>query len=124
MWEKSPHEWKRKPAQAGKCDVSRVQILDNQVRTITIRTTRVRRLYRIGGFGMDIRSKAGTLSKAESNPQKLPKWNYDGSSTDQAPRDDSKVILYPQAVFRDPFRRGNNILVMCECDACTPRGDI
>ena len=27
----------------------------------------------------------------------------------------------PQAIFRDPFRRGNNILVMC--DAYTPQGE-
>ncbi|CAL9112519.1 unnamed protein product, partial [Musa textilis] len=46
-----------------------------------------------------------------SDPSKLPKRNYDGSSAGQAPGDDSEVILYPQAVFKDPFRRGNNILV-------------
>jgi glutamine synthetase len=40
----------------------------------------------------------------------LPKWNYDGSSTNQAPGADSEVILYPQAIFKDPFRRGHNIL--------------
>jgi glutamine synthetase len=28
-----------------------------------------------------------------SDPQKLPKWNYDGSSTGQAPGEDSEVIL-------------------------------
>ncbi|KAG5233869.1 glutamine synthetase nodule isozyme [Salix suchowensis] len=61
----------------------------------------------IGGSGMDLRSKA--------------RWNYDGSSTGQAPGEDSEVILYPQAIFKDPFRRGNNILVMC--DAYTPAGE-
>ncbi|KAL0381090.1 UNVERIFIED_CONTAM: Glutamine synthetase nodule isozyme [Sesamum angustifolium] len=55
------------------------------------------------------------------DPSKLPKWNYDGSSTGQAPGEDSEVILYPQAIFRDPFRRGNHILVMC--DAYTPAGE-
>jgi glutamine synthetase len=75
----------------------------------------------IGGSGMDMRSKARTLSGPVSDPKKLPKWNYDGSSTDQAPGDDSEVILYPQAIFKDPFRRGNNILVMC--DAYTPAGE-
>ncbi|KAK6127475.1 hypothetical protein DH2020_038792 [Rehmannia glutinosa] len=75
----------------------------------------------IGGSGMDLRSKARTLSKPVSDPSKLPKWNYDGSSTGQAPGEDSEVILYPQAIFRDPFRRGNNILVMC--DAYTPAGE-
>ncbi|PON37077.1 Glutamine synthetase, type III [Parasponia andersonii] len=71
----------------------------------------------IGGSGLDIRSKARTLPQPELDPAKLPKWSYDGSSTDQAPGDDSEVILYPQ----DPFRRGNNILVIC--DAYTPTGE-
>ncbi|CAH9133559.1 unnamed protein product [Cuscuta epithymum] len=75
----------------------------------------------IGGSGMDLRSKARTLAGPVSDPSKLPKWNYDGSSTGQAPGEDSEVILYPQAIFKDPFRKGNNILVMC--DAYTPAGE-
>ncbi|XP_051192805.1 glutamine synthetase cytosolic isozyme 1-1 [Lolium perenne] len=75
----------------------------------------------IGGSGMDLRSKARTLPGPVSDPSKLPKWNYDGSSTGQAPGEDSEVILYPQAIFKDPFRRGNNILVMCDC--YTPAGE-
>ncbi|KAF8392519.1 hypothetical protein HHK36_022862 [Tetracentron sinense] len=75
----------------------------------------------IGGSGMDLRSKARTLPKLVRDPNKLPKWNFDGSSTGQAPGEDSEVILYPQAIFNDPFRRGNNILVLC--DAYTPAGD-
>eukprot|EP00245_Coleochaete_scutata_P007490 TRINITY_DN22912_c0_g1_i1.p1 TRINITY_DN22912_c0_g1~~TRINITY_DN22912_c0_g1_i1.p1 ORF type:complete len:367 (+),score=67.64 TRINITY_DN22912_c0_g1_i1:121-1221(+) len=74
----------------------------------------------IGGSGTDIRSKARTLTGPITSPSQLPKWNYDGSSTGQAPGDDSEVILYPQAIYKDPFRRGNNILVMCDC--YTPAG--
>jgi glutamine synthetase len=44
-----------------------------------------------------------------------PIWNFDGSSTGQAPGDDSEVLLKPQAIFPDPFRGGKNILVMCDC---------
>ena len=72
------------------------------------------------------RSKTRTLpaSKAES-VSSLPKWNFDGSSTDQAPGDDSEVILKPQRIFSDPFRPRSdgvkNILVMC--DTYTPAGD-
>lgn len=46
--------------------------------------------------------------------QDLPNWNYDGSSTGQAPGHDSEVYLVPRAIFRDPFRGGDNILVMCD----------
>ncbi|KAM7279252.1 hypothetical protein ACFE04_006386 [Oxalis oulophora] len=68
----------------------------------------------VGGSGMDLRSKARTLTGPITDPAKLPKWNYDGSSTGQAPGEDS------EAIFKDPFRRGNNILVIC--DTYTPQG--
>ena len=72
------------------------------------------------------RSKTRTLpaSKAEK-VESLPKWNFDGSSTGQAPGDDSEVILRPCRIFRDPFRPRSdgkdNILVMC--DTWTPAGE-
>ncbi|CAL1396990.1 unnamed protein product [Linum trigynum] len=75
----------------------------------------------IGGSGIDLRSKARTIEKPVEHPSELPKWNYDGSSTGQAPGEDSEVIIYPQAIFKDPFRGGNNILVIC--DAYTPAGE-
>eukprot|EP00256_Glycine_max_P069314 XP_025983909.1 glutamine synthetase leaf isozyme, chloroplastic-like [Glycine max] len=75
----------------------------------------------IGGTRIDMRSKSRTISKPVEDPSKLPKWNYDGSSTGQAPGDDNEVILYPQAIFKDPFRGGNNILVIC--DSYTPQGE-
>lgn len=42
------------------------------------------------------------------------RWNYDGSSTGQAPGDDSEVYLVPRAIYKDPFRKGDNILVLCD----------
>ncbi|MCO5548907.1 hypothetical protein L7F22_002369 [Adiantum nelumboides] len=75
----------------------------------------------IGGSGTDVRSKARTVTAPIKSPKDLPKWNYDGSSTGQAPGEDSEVILYPQAIFKDPFRKGDNILVIC--DAYTPQGE-
>jgi len=44
----------------------------------------------------------------------LSEWNFDGSSTGQAPGDNSDVYLKPVAFYPCPFRLGDNILVMCE----------
>ncbi|XWS48446.1 hypothetical protein CRYUN_Cryun13aG0077500 [Craigia yunnanensis] len=79
-----------------------------------------RSLIRLRRLLLIIYGDIQTLPTPVSDPQKLPKWNYDGSSTGQASGEDSEVILYPQAIFKDPFRRGN-ILVMC--DTYTPSGE-
>jgi len=69
----------------------------------------------IGGSGQDVRSKTKTLTEKPTKPSDLPVWNFDGSSTGQAPGHDSEVYLVPRSIYRDPFRRGDNILVMCDC---------
>lgn len=73
----------------------------------------------IDGLGK-LRSKSRTVSADATEAAALPDWNYDGSSTGQAPGEDSEVILKPRAVYRDPFREGKHILVMC--DTYTPGG--
>lgn len=69
----------------------------------------------IGGDGYDLRSKSRTIYSYPTSPDDLPVWNFDGSSTKQAPGDDSEVLLKPVKFVPDPFRRGKNILVLCEC---------
>eukprot|EP00762_Andalucia_godoyi_P007116 ANDGO_01882.mRNA.1 Glutamine synthetase cytosolic isozyme 1-2 len=79
----------------------------------------------VGGSGRDIRSKSRTLPVSlPQRPECLPIWNFDGSSTGQAPGSDSEVLLKPQAVYKDPFRpipTGDgytglpNIIVICDC---------
>ena len=64
--------------------------------------------------GFDIRSKTKTVDKVPTDPAELPIWNYDGSSTEQAPGSDSEVLIRPVAIFNDPFRGAPHKLVWCE----------
>ncbi|KAL9619525.1 MAG: hypothetical protein Q9160_005888 [Pyrenula sp. 1 TL-2023] len=61
-----------------------------------------------------LRSKIKTLSKPPKSVDDLPEWNFDGSSTDQAPGDNSDVYIRPCAIFPDPWRGEPNVIVMCE----------
>jgi len=68
----------------------------------------------IDGSGQDLRCKTRTIDFVPTDPAQLPIWNFDGSSTGQAEGSNSDVYLHPVALFNDPFRRGNNKLVLCE----------
>jgi len=68
----------------------------------------------IGGSGWDMRCKSRTLEAVPADVGELPLWNYDGSSTGQAPGTDSEVFMKPAAIFKDPFRGGDNIIVLCD----------
>lgn len=68
----------------------------------------------VGGNGM-FRCKTMTLSAECKNLEDYRVWNFDGSSTNQATGEKSEVHLKPACVIKDPFRKGNNVIVLCEC---------
>ncbi|CAH1397211.1 unnamed protein product [Nezara viridula] len=68
----------------------------------------------IDGTGEGLRAKTRTLDFIPTSITELPIWNYDGSSTMQSEGVNSDTYLYPVAMYRDPFRLGNNKLVMCD----------
>ena len=66
----------------------------------------------IDGYGnLRSKTKCGFLG---NNLQDMPIWNFDGSSTNQASGNDSEIILKPIRMVKDPFRTGENYLVLCE----------
>jgi glutamine synthetase len=62
----------------------------------------------------NLRSKT-KIAAFEGMPEleDLPIWNFDGSSTRQAPGDNSDCLLQPVALFPDPARQ-DGLLVLCE----------
>ncbi|KAF0312018.1 Glutamine synthetase [Amphibalanus amphitrite] len=75
----------------------------------------------IDGTGEHVRAKTKTVDFIPKSPSELPIWNFDGSSTGQAEGSNSDVYLYPVALYRDPFRLGNNKLVLCETLQAQPQ---
>lgn len=74
---------------------------------------------------VDIRSKTRIIRGAHwpNQVSDLPLWNFDGSSTGQAPTERSEVVLRPVAMYLDPLRNREYhdrpnvkcLLILCEC---------
>lgn len=61
-----------------------------------------------------MRSKTKILEGPVASLADLPKWGFDGSSTEQADGHDSDCALVPVAYIKDPVRGNGNLLVLCE----------
>ena len=65
----------------------------------------------------NLRSKYKThyVDDININTIRVPKWNYDGSSTYQAETSNSEIILNPVAIYNNPFIRDTpSMIVLCE----------
>lgn len=61
-----------------------------------------------------LRSKTKILAGPVSRLADIPEWGFDGSSTEQAEGSNSDCQLKPVFYCKDPIRKGNHILVLCE----------
>ncbi|XP_063966742.1 glutamine synthetase-like [Lytechinus pictus] len=68
----------------------------------------------VDGSGENLRAKTKTMDFVPEKASDCPIWNFDGSSTDQSEGSNSDMFLKPAALFRDPFRRGENKLLICD----------
>lgn len=62
-----------------------------------------------------LRSKTRVITSGEDvSLSDFPDWGFDGSSTQQAPGDNSDCVLKPVNFVDDPIRGYGNYLVLCE----------
>ena len=64
------------------------------------------------GANNELRSKTKVVSGNINFIKDVPQWSFDGSSTGQAPGDNSDCILNPVKLYPNPFQ--DDYLVMCE----------
>jgi glutamine synthetase len=64
--------------------------------------------------GTEPTAKLRSKTKIVADGADLPIWGFDGSSTNQAPGDQSDCVLQPVFSCPDPIRGGDNVLVLCE----------
>ncbi|CAH0703587.1 unnamed protein product [Spodoptera exigua] len=66
-------------------------------------------------YRVECRLRATTNKNTfDENFQDLPILSFDGSTCGLAKPNNADMYLFPRAIYNDPFKRGNNILVMCD----------
>lgn len=88
-------------------------------------TTYVCEYIWLGGNG-EIRSKTKVMPQRKDDDEHFPSWNFDGSSTEQAPADgNTEVVLRPVAMFKDPLRSlsAQSYCVLVLCDTYDTKGN-
>jgi glutamine synthetase len=64
--------------------------------------------------GTEPTAKLRSKTKIVADGAELPIWGFDGSSTNQAPGDQSDCVLQPVFACPAAVRGGDNVLVLCE----------
>ncbi|CAI8012758.1 Glutamine synthetase [Geodia barretti] len=64
--------------------------------------------------GSEPTSRLRSKGKVVPMGEEPPIWGFDGSSTNQAPGENSDCVLRPVFTCPDPIRGGDNVLAMCE----------
>ena len=59
-----------------------------------------------------LRSKTKIMK--DFDEKRVPIWGFDGSSTNQAPGDNSDCVLKPANIYKNPLGDSNSYLVLCE----------
>lgn len=79
----------------------------------------------IDGKG-ELRSKTKVLKALgvteEITIEIVPEWNYDGSSCYQTSTENSEILIKPQRIFNDPFRKEIKGSYLVLCDTYHPNG--
>lgn len=68
----------------------------------------------IDGSGTNLRSKTKIINSEIKSIDDLDWWTFDGSSCEMATTTQSEIWLKPVIFVKDPIRKENSILVMCE----------
>ena len=82
-------------------------------------TQNIRSKVRYEDWTMD--SQSGNMSR-ETVLERIPEWNFDGSSTKQAKTKKSDVVLHPVRVYHNPLELTDMASFLVLCDTYNPDG--